>query len=217
MANYTRSTNFTAKDALSSGNPSKIILGSEHDAEYDAIATAIATKLDDINSLSSETTIEEVDLEIFYDVSASSHKKITRINKQRPILQIVHATDAGSSHSNTSYANLSGSVVSITPKSASSKIFIEVAFHGSIGIASGNTTATFSLYESAAGTAIGFEPELSAALASLGAAAEAPCFIRHQLNSSGTTLRSFGLQGKQTGGAAISATKMVWTITEYMA
>lgn len=46
MSNYTRATNFTAKDALASGNPSKIILGSEHDAEYDAIATAIATKHD---------------------------------------------------------------------------------------------------------------------------------------------------------------------------
>lgn len=215
MSNYTRSTNFTAKDALSSGNPSKIILGSEHDAEYNAIATAIATKLDDINSLSSETTIEEADLEIFYDVSTSSHKKITRINKQRPILQIVHATDAGSSHSSTSYTNLNGSTVSITPKSATSKILIEVAFHGAIAIASGNTVANFQIYE-APGTGLGYEPGLSAALASLGAACQAPCFIRHRVNSSGTVSRAFGLWGKQTGGAAVAATKMVWTITEYM-
>lgn len=46
MSNYTKSTNFTAKDALATGNPSKVILGSEHDAEYDAIATAIASKHD---------------------------------------------------------------------------------------------------------------------------------------------------------------------------
>ena len=57
MSNYTRSTNFTAKDALASGNPSKIILGSEHDAEYDAIATAIATKLDSNGSAASLTAL----------------------------------------------------------------------------------------------------------------------------------------------------------------
>lgn len=57
MANYTRSTNFTAKDALASGNPSKVILGSEHDAEYDAIATAIATKLDSNGSAASLTAL----------------------------------------------------------------------------------------------------------------------------------------------------------------
>jgi len=216
MANYTRATNFTAKDALSSGNPSKVILGSEHDAEYNAIATAIATKLDDINSLSSETTIEEADLEIFYDVSASSHKKITRINKQRPILQIVHATDAGSSHSNTSYTNMNSSTVSITPKSATSKLLIEVTFHGICNIvAEVNTKATFQLYETPS-TGIGFQPELATALTNLGARTASLCSIRHQLNSTGTSTRSFGLQGKQSGGATISAVKMVWTITEYL-
>jgi len=77
MSNYTRATNFTAKDALSSGNPSKIILGSEHDAEYDAIATAIATKLDDINSLSAETTVDTAaDYLAMYDNSAGSTKKV---------------------------------------------------------------------------------------------------------------------------------------------
>lgn len=57
MSNYTRSTNFTAKDALTTGNPSKIILGSEHDAEYDAIATAIATKLDSNGSAANLTAL----------------------------------------------------------------------------------------------------------------------------------------------------------------
>lgn len=44
MANYTKLTNFAAKDALSSGNPSKVIKGTEIDAEFNAIATAISTK-----------------------------------------------------------------------------------------------------------------------------------------------------------------------------
>lgn len=46
MSNYTKTTNFTAKDSLSSGNALKIIRGSEHDTEYSNIATAIQTKAD---------------------------------------------------------------------------------------------------------------------------------------------------------------------------
>ncbi len=46
MSNYTQITNFTAKDALASGDPLKIIKGSDVDAEFAAIATAIATKAD---------------------------------------------------------------------------------------------------------------------------------------------------------------------------
>ena len=49
MANYTKATNFTAKDGLSTGNPSKIVKGSEIDIEFTAISSAIASKAD-INS-----------------------------------------------------------------------------------------------------------------------------------------------------------------------
>lgn len=44
MTDYTKSTNFTSKDSLSSGNPLKIIKGAEFDTEFNAISTAIATK-----------------------------------------------------------------------------------------------------------------------------------------------------------------------------
>jgi hypothetical protein len=46
MANYTVTTLFSAKDALASGNPSKIIKGTEFTTEFNNIATAIATKVD---------------------------------------------------------------------------------------------------------------------------------------------------------------------------
>jgi hypothetical protein len=46
MSNYVKATNFYTKDALLTGNPSKIIKGSEIDAEYNAIATAVASKAD---------------------------------------------------------------------------------------------------------------------------------------------------------------------------
>ena len=45
MSNYVKSTNFTAKDASKAK-----ILGSEHDAEYNAIAASIATKANLISS-----------------------------------------------------------------------------------------------------------------------------------------------------------------------
>ncbi len=44
MSDYTQITNFTAKDALASGDPLKIIKGSDVDAEFAAIAKAIETK-----------------------------------------------------------------------------------------------------------------------------------------------------------------------------
>jgi hypothetical protein len=46
LSNYTKSTNFATKDALSSGNPLKIVKGTEIDTEFNNIQTAIATKAD---------------------------------------------------------------------------------------------------------------------------------------------------------------------------
>ena len=46
MSNYTKATNFAVKDTLASGNPAKIIKGTEINTEFDAIQTAIATKSD---------------------------------------------------------------------------------------------------------------------------------------------------------------------------
>jgi len=46
MSNYTKTTNFGAKDTLPSGDSQKIIRGTEFDTEFNNIATAIATKLE---------------------------------------------------------------------------------------------------------------------------------------------------------------------------
>lgn len=50
MSNYTKSTNFAAKDSLLHGNPSKIVKGTEIDTEFNNIATAIASKVDGTTS-----------------------------------------------------------------------------------------------------------------------------------------------------------------------
>lgn len=46
MSNYTKSTNFASKDTLPSGDPLKIVKGTEIDTEFNNIATAVATKAD---------------------------------------------------------------------------------------------------------------------------------------------------------------------------
>jgi hypothetical protein len=46
MSNYTKATAFTAKDALSTGNPSKLVRGSELDTEFAAIQVAVKSKAD---------------------------------------------------------------------------------------------------------------------------------------------------------------------------
>ena len=46
MSNYTKTTDFAAKDSLPSGDSGKIIKGAEFEPEFDAISTAIATTAD---------------------------------------------------------------------------------------------------------------------------------------------------------------------------
>ena len=46
MSNYTKTTAFTAKDALPSGNPAKIIKGVDFDTEFDNIQTSNNSKAD---------------------------------------------------------------------------------------------------------------------------------------------------------------------------
>jgi microcystin-dependent protein len=49
MTNYTKSTNFASKDSLATGNALKIVKGTEIDAEFNNIATAVATKADSLS------------------------------------------------------------------------------------------------------------------------------------------------------------------------
>lgn len=55
MTDYTKSTNFATKDNLSSGNPLKIVKGTEIDTEFNNISTAIATKADLVSPIFSGT------------------------------------------------------------------------------------------------------------------------------------------------------------------
>jgi hypothetical protein len=56
MTQYIKSTNFTTKDALLTGNPSKLVRGTELDIELNAIQTAINSKADAANPTFTGTT-----------------------------------------------------------------------------------------------------------------------------------------------------------------
>lgn len=88
MSDYTQVTNFTAKDALASGTAAKIIKGSDFDAEFSAISTAIATKGEPsavetltnktINTASNTITIVEADIsDLGSYIGASSTDTLT--------------------------------------------------------------------------------------------------------------------------------------------
>lgn len=49
MTNYTKSTNFASKDSLAIGTALKIVKGTELDTEFNSIATAVATKADNLS------------------------------------------------------------------------------------------------------------------------------------------------------------------------
>mgnify|MGYP003630172023 FL=1 len=44
MSNYTKTTDFAAKDSLPTGNAAKVVKGAEINDEFNAIVTAVATK-----------------------------------------------------------------------------------------------------------------------------------------------------------------------------
>lgn len=57
MSNYSKSTDFAVKDGLASGNPAKIVKGTEIDTEFNNIATAVATKADTSGATLTSVTI----------------------------------------------------------------------------------------------------------------------------------------------------------------
>ena len=46
MSNYTKTVDFAIKDGLVTGDPLKIVRGTEIDAEYQNIQTAVATRIE---------------------------------------------------------------------------------------------------------------------------------------------------------------------------
>ena len=81
MSDYTKTTNFAAKDSLPSGNSGKIVKGSEIDTEFTNIQTAVATKLDINNSaLTGTTTAQTLDISGNVDVDGTLETDALSLN-----------------------------------------------------------------------------------------------------------------------------------------
>jgi hypothetical protein len=61
MSNYTKSTDFASKDTLPSGDSAKIVRGTEIDAEFEAIETAVNSK---INTTEIGTSVQAYDADL---------------------------------------------------------------------------------------------------------------------------------------------------------
>ena len=98
MSDYTKTTNFTAKDSLPSGNSGKIVKGSEIDTEFDNIQTAVATKLNTNNgALTGTTTFQTLSdgtiaITAFVDEDNMSSNSATLIPTQQSVKAYVDAT-----------------------------------------------------------------------------------------------------------------------------
>jgi hypothetical protein len=57
MSDYTKSTNFAVKDGYTTGDPRKVVKGTEIDTEFNAIASAIASKVNSTDPVFSSVDI----------------------------------------------------------------------------------------------------------------------------------------------------------------
>ena len=81
MANYNKITDFSIKDSLPISDPLKIVRGTDHNNEFLAIQTAVATKTDSTHLQTEKTSIEQADEFTIADSgSAYSAKRITFAN-----------------------------------------------------------------------------------------------------------------------------------------
>ncbi len=191
MSDYTKSTNFATKDGLSTGDPAKIVKGTEIDTEFNAIASAISSKADS----SDLTDLSGLVVQVVQSVSTSTA-----------------STSAGSSYVTTGHS------ASITPTSASSKILVTVTFSmkNSAGYDSGftiyrNSTnlAGTSTNFAHAGTYAGGETEFACSMQYLDspASTSSTTYTVYMLNPGSPSTLTYNIgqgNGSQTGAAVIT-------------
>lgn len=109
MTDYVKSTNFASKDSLATGNPLKIVKGTEFDAEFNNIATAVATKADLINPVLTGTpTAPTADVLTSNTQIATTAYAVARISRDAP-------TKNGGSAFGDWNINISGNLVGTSP------------------------------------------------------------------------------------------------------
>jgi hypothetical protein len=87
MGNYVKSTNFAAKDNLPKGDPLKVVKGTELDVEFNAIATSIVSKANNVSpsftgtpfapTASPGTATNQIATTAFVDVAVTNERTAT--------------------------------------------------------------------------------------------------------------------------------------------
>ena len=119
MSGYLQLTNFTAKDALTTGDPAKIVKGADIDAELSAIATAISTKYDNVNyPFASGTKIP------FYQASAPTGWTDSALNDVALVAVTQASTNGGSTTGSWSITGLTATDAGHTHGSGTMQISV---------------------------------------------------------------------------------------------
>jgi len=149
MSNYTKTTDFSAKDDLPSGDPDKVVVGAEIDAEFDAIQTAVATKANsaDVPALASDNTLQGL-LTIsavtprfrLHDSNAGANAKYTEFNGNSGFAISLLDDSAANPVTALSIAR-SGTTVSGIALNALTTVTVSGANHA-IDLTNGTVTAT---------------------------------------------------------------------------
>ena len=150
MSDYAKTTNFASKDNLTSGNPAKIVKGTEIDTEFNNIATAIATKQDydaDLAAFAAKTA-PSGDVVGTTDTQGLTNKTLTNPTVTNYVESVVAIGTVSSSHT---LALTSGTVQTATltastactftmPTATAGKSFVLLLKQAA---STGNGTATF--------------------------------------------------------------------------
>ena len=162
MSDYAKTTNFASKDNLTSGNPAKIVKGTEIDTEFNNIATAIATKQDYDSDLAAFAlkTAPTGDVVGTTDTQGLTNKTLTNPTVTNYVESVVAIGTVTSSHTlvltsgtvQTATLTASTACTFTMPTATAGKSFILLLKQAA---STGNGTATFTgVKYSAVGTPV---------------------------------------------------------------
>jgi hypothetical protein len=127
MSDYSRVHDFSARDSLPAGDPSKTIVGAEVDQELDAIVTAIASKVDDGTTVTILSTTDSAAVEPILSLHRNSGTPADAdfIGEVR-----FDAEDSGSAQ--TTYAALTGQIDDVTDTTEDGTLIIKTMQAGTL-------------------------------------------------------------------------------------
>lgn len=128
MSNYTQSTNFATKDSLPSGDPLKIVKGTEINTEFANIAIAVATKAD----------VTYVDSSITAERTATA--TLTNKSLTSPALTGTPTTPTASAGTNTTQVASTAFVQAAIPGTTAGSIgsYMTATYEGSSAVVFGD-------------------------------------------------------------------------------